>query len=107
MRALSEHVTDEITFAVNRLRNLGVGKVLVNLLPPLGCIPWQSVANDYSSCEGQGNTLSSLHNKALRRKMERLNDVLVLDLYTVFDRFLDNLGMCVNTHSCMHPVLIS
>ncbi|CAL4895085.1 unnamed protein product [Urochloa decumbens] len=41
MRALSSQVTDEIVGAVTRLRELAVSKLLVNLLPALGCKPWQ------------------------------------------------------------------
>ncbi|CAM0152211.1 unnamed protein product [Urochloa decumbens] len=85
MRALTSQVTDEIAGAVMRLRDLGVSKILVNLLPALGCMPWQSVGSHYSQCDSQSNTLASMHNTALRNKLEAFpQDVLVLDLYTAF-----------------------
>lgn len=96
MRALSGQVTDEIAAAVKRLQDLGVAKVLVNLMPPLGCNPWQSVASNYSSCEGHSNALASMHNEALREKLGASQDVLLLDLYSVFSSLeLANLGMYI------------
>ncbi|WVZ54859.1 hypothetical protein U9M48_005603 [Paspalum notatum var. saurae] len=85
MRRLSGQVTDEIVDAVTRIKGLGVGKVLVNLLPPLGCLPWQSIASNYDHCDGQGNMLAGMHNSALRGKLESSPyDVYMLDLYTIF-----------------------
>ncbi|CAN6336684.1 unnamed protein product [Urochloa humidicola] len=85
MRALSSQVTDEIVGAVMRLRELGVSKVLVNLLPALGCMPWQSVGSNYIRCDSHANTLASIHNTVLRNRLEALpQDVLVLDLDTPF-----------------------
>jgi len=86
--------TDEIAAAVKRLQDLGVGKVMVNLVPPMGCNPWQSVANNYSSCADHGNALASMHNSALREKLDRSKDVLLLDLFSIFNSLeMANLGM--------------
>ncbi|XP_039778938.1 GDSL esterase/lipase At5g03610-like [Panicum virgatum] len=85
MRGLSGQVTDEIVDAVTRIKGLGVSKVLVNLLPTLSCLPWQSIASNYAHCDDQGNMLAGMHNSALRGKLESSpQDVYMLDLYTVF-----------------------
>ncbi|GJN35083.1 hypothetical protein PR202_gb23816 [Eleusine coracana subsp. coracana] len=49
IRALSNDVTDQIVYSVRRLQDLGVSKVLVNSVPPIGCQPWQSVSSSSSS----------------------------------------------------------
>ena len=85
IRVLTEQVADEIAAAVRQLQDLGVSKVLVNLLPALGCMPWLSVGTNYRNCDSHGNTLASMHNSALRNKLESSSqDVLLLDLYTIF-----------------------
>jgi hypothetical protein len=83
--AYIDDVTDGIVEGVKRLQEIGVSKVLVNSMPPLGCSPWrarQSVG--YAQCDGAGNTLATTHNSLLRRKLDGLEDVHVLDLYNAF-----------------------
>ncbi|XP_066340662.1 GDSL esterase/lipase At5g03610-like [Miscanthus floridulus] len=84
--AYIDDVTDGIVEGVKRLQEIGVSKVLVNSMPPLGCSPWrarQSVG--YAQCDGAGNTLATTHNRLLRRKLDGLEDVHVLDLYNAFN----------------------
>ena len=84
IRVLTEQVADEIAAAVRQLQDLGVSKVLVNLLPALGCMPWLSVGTNYRNCDSHGNMVASMHNTALRRNLDSSQDVLLLDLYTIF-----------------------
>ena len=100
IRVLTEQVADEIAAAVRQLQDLGVSKVLVNLLPALGCMPWLSVGTNYRNCDSHGNTLASMHNSALRNKLESSSqDVLLLDLYSIFsNRAQPNVGPC-----CKNP----
>lgn len=42
------NVTDGIVDGVRKLEDLGVGAVLVNLLPPLGCAPLNTRADKSS-----------------------------------------------------------
>lgn len=94
MRVLSGQVTDRIAATVKRLHDQGLGKVLVNLVPPMGCSPWQSVATNYTSCEGRGNAVANIHNEALRQKLDGTQGVLLLDLYAVFTSELSSLVPC-------------
>lgn len=105
IRALSEDVTDEIVASVRKLQRLGVTKVLVNSLPPLGCQPWRSLNDDgvYTSCDITGNLISETHNTVLRQKLSKLRrgSVLVLDLFSVFNNLIsedgNNLAPCCDT----------
>jgi phospholipase/lecithinase/hemolysin len=78
--ASTADVTDRIVDGVKRLQQLGVNKVLVDTLPPLGCTPWQSLRN-YSTCDSFGNNTATIHNTNLREKLAGSENVLLLDLY--------------------------
>jgi phospholipase/lecithinase/hemolysin len=82
--ALSDKVTDAIADGVGRLLDLGVSKVMVNSLPPLGCTPFMSQMFSYSSCDPAANRASDMHNKALSKKLDQFDDVLVLDINSIF-----------------------
>lgn len=47
--ALAEEVTDMIADGVKRLQELGVSKVLVNLMPLLGCQPYRTWMTNYAT----------------------------------------------------------
>ncbi|KAG0538434.1 hypothetical protein BDA96_03G235900 [Sorghum bicolor] len=81
------NVTDEIARGVDRLRKLGVTKVLVNTLHPLACTPWQSRPSNYTKCVGRGNMAADLHNDHLRDKLRNAtasDSVYLLDLNRAF-----------------------
>lgn len=87
------NVTDEIARGVDRLRELGVTKVLVNTLHPLACTPWQSRPSNYTKCVGQGNMAAGLHNAGLRQKLKNAtagdDGVFLLDLYRAFTTIIN------------------
>jgi len=85
MNAYIRDVTDGIVDAVKRLQDLGVSKVLVNSLPPLGCTPWRSRLSSYARCDSSGNNIANTHNMLLAQKLSGFEDVLLLDLYSTFD----------------------
>jgi len=61
------NVTDGIVDGVRKLEDLGVGAVLVNLLPPLGCAPLNTRADNYTRCEK--DKITGVHNKNLMHKL--------------------------------------
>jgi hypothetical protein len=98
--ALAEEVTDMIADGAKRLQELGVSKVLVNLTPPMGCQPYRTWMTNYAQCDSHVNTASSIHNAALKRKMDDFQDVLVLDLDSIFSQLIQS-----NSGTCMHASL--
>ncbi|KAJ1266585.1 hypothetical protein BS78_08G163600 [Paspalum vaginatum] len=82
-----QDVTNEIVDAVKQLRDLGVSKVLVSSMPPIGCTPWQARPS-YTSCYSTGNAIATTHNALLSQKLLdaqfEKDEVLLLDLYTAF-----------------------
>ncbi|KAM0915121.1 hypothetical protein ACQ4PT_011029 [Festuca glaucescens] len=82
-------VTSEIVKNVERLQKLGLRKVIVNNLHPIGCTPLQSRSSNYASCDLLGNYGAALHNSNLERLMGRKNNAHILDLYTAFTDIVD------------------
>jgi hypothetical protein len=62
-------VTSEIAKGVMRLRKMGMTKVLVNNLQPIGCLPWVTRHVKYTKCDAKGNMAADLHNNQLKNKL--------------------------------------
>jgi hypothetical protein len=83
-------VTKEIADNVDQLQKLGVTKVLVNNLHPVGCTPSQTRTNNYTACDVFGNLGASVHNNNLKQVMAAKKNVHIVDLYTAFTNIVDN-----------------
>ncbi|XP_062186643.1 GDSL esterase/lipase At5g03610-like [Phragmites australis] len=90
--ALAKNVVDTIADGVDRLQELGVQKVLVNSLPPLGCRPWWSRSNNYTACYGPQDVVTSVHNVYLKQKLGESDTILLLDLNTIFINIIVSQG---------------
>jgi phospholipase/lecithinase/hemolysin len=84
------NVTHAISDSVDRLTELGVPKVLVNNLHPVGCTPAQTKAGNHSACDAAGNTGAVTHNKNLAQRMDGKDGVLVVDLHSAFKGIVDH-----------------
>ncbi|XBI68839.1 hypothetical protein VPH35_047989 [Triticum aestivum] len=62
-------VTKEMAANVEQLLKLGVTKVLVNNLHPVGCTPSQTRTNNYTTCDIFENLGASIHNNNLKQVM--------------------------------------
>ncbi|GJN32803.1 hypothetical protein PR202_gb21333 [Eleusine coracana subsp. coracana] len=85
---MTKDVTAKIAEGVDRLLALGVNKVIVNTLPPLGCRPWFSSFTNYTSCYGPMNTVSLMHNTHLKEKLQSSRSILLLDMETSFSTII-------------------
>ncbi|XP_047076340.1 GDSL esterase/lipase At5g03610-like [Lolium rigidum] len=83
-------VTKEIADNVDQLQKLGVTKVLVNNLHPIGCTPSQTRTSNYTACDVFGNLGASVHNNNLKQVMAAKKNVHIVDLYTAFSNIVDN-----------------
>uniref|UniRef100_A0ACD5UPF2 Uncharacterized protein n=1 Tax=Avena sativa TaxID=4498 RepID=A0ACD5UPF2_AVESA len=86
------NVTTEIAANVKRLQKLGVKKVLVNDLHPVGCTPWLSRTTNYTVCDARGNMAATFHNTYLRKSLANTRNVHILDLNTAFTKILSGKG---------------
>lgn len=86
-RVFANRLSNKIVQGVSLLQRLGVSKVLVDAVPPLGCTPFRSWNNNYDSCDTRGNQLSGMLNAVLEQKLaDKFDDVLLLDLEEAFNR---------------------
>jgi len=69
---------------------LGINKVAIGLLEPIGCLPHITVVTFHLSCVGLLNLASEYHNKVLLQTVLELNQqvgkpvYVTLDLYNAF-----------------------
>ncbi|XP_052176877.1 GDSL esterase/lipase At5g03610-like [Diospyros lotus] len=91
-------VIDQLSSNLRRIHGLGVRKVAVTSLQPLGCLPRSTVMNSFQQCNETENTAADYHNLLLREAVAKLNNeskdsaFIILDLYGSFTRALKNRG---------------
>lgn len=91
-------VIGQLVVDINRIIDLGVKKIAVVGLPPLGCVPQLTVTSSYQKCNDLINEAVRGHNALLQEAVGDLNrykkrtKVVVLDLYSAFMSILQNSG---------------
>ncbi|XP_021660035.2 GDSL esterase/lipase At5g03610 [Hevea brasiliensis] len=91
-------VVNKYTVDLKRIKGLGVKKIAVCGLQPLGCLPSSTFASSFQRCNGADNKGVSFHNLLLKQKVAKLNkqtkdsSFLILDLYSAFMTILKNKG---------------
>lgn len=91
-------VVNQLTVNLKRIYDLGVNKIVVIALEPLGCLPRSTAEFSFQKCNGTVNTLVGFHNLLLQQAVAKLNNetksssFLILDLYTSFTSVFKNKG---------------
>ncbi|KAJ9695160.1 hypothetical protein PVL29_010582 [Vitis rotundifolia] len=89
-------VVDQLVVDLKRLHGMGMKKVAVTALEPLGCLPQATVASSFQECNGTQNTAVTFHNLLLSQAVTKLNNetkdssFVILDLYASFMSVLEN-----------------
>jgi len=80
-----------------RLRELGVKKIVVGALQPLGCLPTITASTSFQRCNETSNAFVLLHNTLLNQAVTKLNQqtkdpstFLILNLYDSFMSVLNH-----------------
>lgn len=89
--AFIKNVTSGIAASADRLKKLGVGKVLTNNLHPVGCAPSQTRAIGYGACDGVANAGAPVHNRNLAHLVGDKEGVFVVNLHAAFSSVLGSL----------------
>ncbi|XP_054822408.1 GDSL esterase/lipase At5g03610-like isoform X2 [Prosopis cineraria] len=92
--AFAESLVNQISVDLERIHRLGVNKIAVGLVAPLGCLPLLSVSSSHQNCSDEANKLANYHNNLLLKKVKDLNNnsqsssgdpvFITLDLYNAF-----------------------
>ncbi|CAF1935709.1 unnamed protein product [Brassica napus] len=91
-----KQVVDQTEVNLRRIHKLGVKKIAIASLQPLGCLPSKTTSSSFKHCNASDNALVKLHNILLRRAVAKLNNVtkpstfVILDLYKAFLTVLKN-----------------
>ncbi|KAJ0263698.1 GDSL esterase/lipase [Hirschfeldia incana] len=89
-------VVDQTEVNLRRIHKLGVKKIAISLLQPLGCLPSKTISTSFKHCNASDNALVRLHNTLLHRAVGKLNNetkpstFVILDLYNAFLTVIKN-----------------
>ncbi|XP_048135100.1 GDSL esterase/lipase At5g03610-like isoform X1 [Rhodamnia argentea] len=65
-------VIDQLIHNLKRIRGLGVGKIMVTALGPLGCLPQLTAVSSFKNCSSKWDSIARLHNLKLRQSLQEL-----------------------------------
>ncbi|KAJ6298055.1 hypothetical protein OIU76_019227, partial [Salix suchowensis] len=91
-------VVNQLVMNMKRIHGMGVKKVVVTALQPLGCLPRITLTSSFQQCNGTVNELFSFHNLLLQQAVIKLNNetkestFAILDLYDAFMAVFKNKG---------------
>ncbi|KAM5559527.1 hypothetical protein ABKV19_020938 [Rosa sericea] len=97
-KSFSTSIVNQVTTSLKRIHDLGVKKILVTALEPVGCRPTSTAVFSYKKCNDTRNSLSRSHNLLLQQAVAKLNNqtksscFVILDLYTSFMSAFKNKG---------------
>ncbi|XP_020412127.1 GDSL esterase/lipase At5g03610 [Prunus persica] len=83
-------IIKQLTVDLKRIHDLGVQKIAVTTIEPLGCLPSITSSLSYQNCNEFANMASMYHNQILLQKLEELNKetknsaFIDLELYNAF-----------------------
>ncbi|XP_057739010.1 GDSL esterase/lipase At5g03610-like [Arachis stenosperma] len=88
-------VVNQTTRNLMRIKALGVKKIIVGSLQPLGCLPQVTAFSSFQQCNASSNTLVAFHNNLLNQAVTNLNQswsssFAVLNLYDSFMSVLNH-----------------
>ncbi|KAI4300447.1 hypothetical protein L6164_033825 [Bauhinia variegata] len=96
-------VVNEMASNLKRIHELGVKKLAVSGLQPLGCLPANTAPSTFRRCNDSSNVLVAFHNSLLTQAVSKLNQqtkdqstFVLLDLYNSF--------MSVLAHPSTHNI---
>ncbi|XP_027352871.1 GDSL esterase/lipase At5g03610-like [Abrus precatorius] len=105
-------VVNQTTNNLIRIKGLGVKKIVVGGLQPLGCLPQITASTSFQHCNATSNAFVLLHNNLLNQAVTKLNQetkdhstFLVLNLYDSFMSVLNH-PSTHNIHNNLTPCCV-
>ncbi|KAK4836362.1 hypothetical protein QYF36_022044 [Acer negundo] len=86
----TKSIISQLVVNLKSIQNLGVQKIVVTALEPMGCLPRLAVFSSYNNCNESWNSVSKFHNQILQQELQYLNNAsnnsvfVTLDLYSAF-----------------------
>ena len=90
LSAFTKSMIKQLGLNLQRIQGLGVRKIAVMNIQPLGCLPSETISYLYKNCSTSGNSVSLFHNQVLEKTVEKLNNkskesvFVILNMYKAF-----------------------
>ncbi|XP_074316786.1 GDSL esterase/lipase At5g03610-like [Silene latifolia] len=91
-------VVNQLVINIERIYKMGVKKILVTGLQPLGCLPQSTFPTLFKECDNASNTATQFHNLLLQQAVAKLNNMtangstsypfVTIDLYKAFSSII-------------------
>ncbi|KAI3980273.1 hypothetical protein MKX01_009643 [Papaver californicum] len=97
-RAFAAKVIDQLELNLREIRKIGVKKLVMLTMQPLGCLPNKARTLSYGKCDKPLNNDTIFHNMLLQKAVQRLNTETtdspfhILDLYRAFMSVINKQG---------------
>lgn len=93
-------VVNQIIYNLKQINSLGVKKVIVTGLGPVGCLPQLTTSSSFTQCNPTMNSLASFHNLLLKQAIAKLNNetkhysnnFIILDIFGAFMSIIQSKG---------------
>nr|GMC94074.1 GDSL esterase/lipase At5g03610-like [Ipomoea batatas] len=112
MNEFVDSITKQLCLDLKRIHEIGIPKVAVTAMQPLGCLPLVAFSTGkYPNCDEHTNNITRFHNQMLKQKVEKLNDqtegspLVILDLYAAFTSAMNIQHNHPGKSSFPHPLL--
>ncbi|KAF5750496.1 GDSL esterase/lipase [Tripterygium wilfordii] len=99
LQAFIPLVVNQLAINLDRIHKIGIRKIALTGLQPLGCLPRSTVSSSFQECNDSENALVNLHNSLLQQAVAKFNNnqtkdapFVILDLYTAFMTVFQNKG---------------
>ncbi|KAJ6876877.1 GDSL esterase/lipase [Populus alba x Populus x berolinensis] len=79
---------------MKRSHGMGVNKVVVTALQPLGCLPRSTFTSSFQQCNGTENELVGFHNLLLQQAVTKLNNETKDSTFAILDLDLQGIHGC-------------
>ncbi|KAL9238852.1 hypothetical protein vseg_013224 [Gypsophila vaccaria] len=92
-------VVNQLALNLKRIYKLGVNKISVTTLQPLGCLPQTTIETSFEKCNSTANSVVKLHNLLLQATVSKLNlqlrnnTFIIVDLYKKFSTIIEDKGV--------------
>ncbi|XVF24637.1 hypothetical protein REPUB_Repub13aG0144300 [Reevesia pubescens] len=110
LAAFTETIMIQLAVNLKRIQGLGVKRIAVTGIEPMGCLPQQAASSSYRNCSEVWNSGSKFHNQVLAQTLKKLNDnskspvFISLDLYSAFISALNKQTKPASGSSSMNPL---
>ncbi|CBI35225.3 hypothetical protein VitviT2T_019663 [Vitis vinifera] len=90
LSAFTKSMIKQLGLNLQRIQGLGVRKIAVMNIQPLGCLPSETISDLYKNCSTSGNSVALFHNQVLEKTVEKLNNkskesvFVILNMYKAF-----------------------